>query len=81
VSVDTTIGARDVTVDKDPSPSHRIDVETTVGDVTVKKGPRSRRPTTKARLAIVSLQHQTRWFASRLAPTASAGRSVSITTC
>ena len=38
VTVDTTIGAQDVTVDKDSSSSHRIDVETTVGAVTVKKG-------------------------------------------
>lgn len=37
VTVDTTIGAQDVTVDKDPSSSHRINVETTVGAVTVKK--------------------------------------------
>ncbi len=38
VSVDTTIGSQDVTVDKDSASSHRIDVETTVGAVTVKKG-------------------------------------------
>ena len=38
VTVDTTIGAQDVTVDKDSTSSHRIDVETTVGAVTVKKG-------------------------------------------
>lgn len=38
VTIDTTIGAQDVTVDKDPSSSHRINVETTVGAVTVKKG-------------------------------------------
>ena len=38
VSVDTTIGSQDVTVDKDSSSSHRIDVETTVGAVTVRKG-------------------------------------------
>jgi hypothetical protein len=38
VSVDTTIGGQDITVDKDPASSHRIDVETTVGSVTVKKG-------------------------------------------
>jgi DUF4097 and DUF4098 domain-containing protein YvlB len=38
VTVDTTIGSQDVTVDKDSSSSHRIDVETTVGAVTVKKG-------------------------------------------
>jgi hypothetical protein len=37
VSVDTTIGAQDVTVDKDSSSPHRINVETTVGAVTVKK--------------------------------------------
>ena len=40
VTVDTTIGAQDVTVDKDSSSSHRIDVETTVGAVTVKKDTR-----------------------------------------
>lgn len=38
VTVDTTIGAQNVTVDKDPSSSHRIAVETTVGAVIVKKG-------------------------------------------
>lgn len=38
VTVDITIGAQDVTVDNDPSSSHRIDVETMVGAVTVKKG-------------------------------------------
>jgi putative adhesin len=38
VTVDTTIGAQDVSVDKDPSSTHRINVETTVGSVTVKKG-------------------------------------------
>jgi hypothetical protein len=38
VSVDTTIGAQDVSVDRDASSSHRIQVETTVGAVTVKKG-------------------------------------------
>jgi Putative adhesin len=38
VTVDTTIGSQDVTVDKDSSSSHRINVETTVGAVTVKKG-------------------------------------------
>ena len=38
VTVDTTIGAQDVTVDKDSTSTHRIDVETTVGAVTVKKG-------------------------------------------
>jgi Toastrack DUF4097 len=38
VSVDTTIGAQNVSVDKDSSSSHRINLETTVGAVTVKKG-------------------------------------------
>jgi hypothetical protein len=38
VAVDTTIGAQNVTVDKDPSSAHRIAVDTTVGAVTVKKG-------------------------------------------
>jgi len=38
VTVDTTIGTQDVSVDKDPSSTHRINVETTVGAVTVKKG-------------------------------------------
>jgi putative adhesin len=38
VSVDTTIGGQQVSVDKDPSSSHRLNVETTVGSVTIKKG-------------------------------------------
>jgi hypothetical protein len=38
VSVDTTIGGQEVNVDKDPSSSHRLNVETTVGSVTIKKG-------------------------------------------
>jgi hypothetical protein len=38
VTVDTTIGTQDVSVDKDASSTHRINVETTVGAVTVKKG-------------------------------------------
>jgi hypothetical protein len=38
VTVDTTIGAQEVNVDKDSSSTHRINAETTVGAVTVKKG-------------------------------------------
>ena len=38
VSVDTTIGSQNITVDTDSASSHRINVETTVGAVTVKKG-------------------------------------------
>jgi hypothetical protein len=38
VSVDTTIGGQQVGVDKDSSSSHRLNVETTVGSVTIKKG-------------------------------------------
>lgn len=38
VAVNTTIGSQDVTVDKDPSSAHRIEVTATIGAVTVKKG-------------------------------------------
>ncbi len=38
VTVNTTVGTADVSVDKDPSSPHRVDVTTTVGAVTVKKG-------------------------------------------
>jgi len=38
VSVNTSIGTQEVSVDKDPSSAHRIDVTATVGAVIVKKG-------------------------------------------
>jgi hypothetical protein len=38
VAVNTTIGSQDVSVDKDPSSAHRIEVTATLGAVTVKKG-------------------------------------------
>ena len=38
VTVNTTIGSQDVSVDKDPSSAHRIEVTATIGAVTVKKG-------------------------------------------
>lgn len=37
VTVNTTIGSQDVSVDKDPSSAHRIEVTATIGAVTVKK--------------------------------------------
>jgi Putative adhesin len=38
VAVNTTIGTQDVSVDKDPSSTHRIAVTATIGAVTIKKG-------------------------------------------
>lgn len=38
VTGDTTLGSRDVSVDRDPSSAHRVDVSTVVGAVTVAKG-------------------------------------------
>jgi hypothetical protein len=38
VTVKTTLGSQDVSVDKDAASTHRIDVTTTIGAVTVKKG-------------------------------------------
>jgi hypothetical protein len=38
VTVSTTIGSENIAVDKDPSSQHRIDVTTTIGAVTIKKG-------------------------------------------
>ena len=38
VAVNTTIGSQDVSVDTDPTSTHRIEVTATIGSVTVKKG-------------------------------------------
>lgn len=38
VTTDTTVGIKNVDVDQDPSSSHRLDVTTTVGAITINKG-------------------------------------------